>query len=202
MSAGGDPQTSTTLLRRLRQNPTDEAAWNDFVDRYGRMIYRWCRHWGLQEADAEDVTQNVLLELARQMRSFVYDPRGSFRGWLKTIAYRSWGRFLENLRRPGRGQGEDLGRGILESQAVGEDFLQELEKESDRELLELAIKLVRLRIQPHTWEAFRLMALEELPAAEVAARLKMKVGTVFVARSKVQKMLQEEIRRLNGEIND
>src|SRR5262245_5428098 len=68
-----DWQTSTTLLRRLRLTPADETAWAAFVGRYGGLIYRWCREWGLQPADAEDVTQNVLVELSKQMRSFVYD---------------------------------------------------------------------------------------------------------------------------------
>jgi len=191
MAPRGDSQTSTTLLRRLRCDPTDQAAWGEFVDRYGRMIFRWCRRWGLQEADAEDVTQNVLLELARQMRTFEYDRAGSFRGWLRTIAYRSWYRFTERRRPVG---GDDL----LQSQAVRDDFIATLERESERELLERAMGLVRLRVQTHTWEAFRLMALEQLSGAEVASRLGIKVGTVFVARSKVQKMLREEVQRLNG----
>jgi DNA-directed RNA polymerase specialized sigma24 family protein len=50
------------------RSPLDQAAWNEFVERYGRRIYGWCRQWGLQEADAEDVTQDVLLRLARKMQ--------------------------------------------------------------------------------------------------------------------------------------
>jgi DNA-directed RNA polymerase specialized sigma24 family protein len=57
---------------------------------------------------------------------------------------------------------------------------------------------VRLRVQPHTWQAFQLLALEGRSGAEVAAQLNMKVATVFVARSKVQKMIQEEVRQLEG----
>lgn len=193
MTPGGDSQTSTSLLRRLRSDPADQSAWGEFVDRYGRMIYRWCRRWGLQEADAEDVTQNVLLELARQMRSFRYDPHGSFRAWLRTIAYRGWCHFAE------RRQHKTATDELLHSQAVREDFIAALERESDRELLEKAMAIVRLRVRPHTWEAFRLTALEEHSGAEVAARLGMNVGAVFVARSKVQKMLQAEVRRLDGE---
>ncbi len=196
MTDASDSQTNTTLLRRLRQDPTDQEAWSAFVERYGRLIYRWCRHWGLQQADAEDVAQNVLLDLARQMRTFVYDPKGSFRGWLKTITYRSWCRLIEDHQRPGHVARAPEKLEHLRSEAACADFLQELENESDRELLEYAMRLVRLRVQPHTWEAFRLMALEELPAAVVAERLRINVGTVFVARSKVQKMLQQEVRRL------
>lgn len=80
-----ESSTHQTLLSRLRRSPSDQAAWSDFVQRYGRKIYQWCRFWNLQEADAEDVTQTVLLEVARQMNMFEYDPAGSFRAWLKPL---------------------------------------------------------------------------------------------------------------------
>ncbi len=77
-----------------------------------------------------------------------------------------------------------------------EDLAQKLEEAFDLELLEAAKVRVRLRVAPHTWEAFRLMALEGLPVAEVAARVRLQVAMVYVAKSKVQKMLQEEIGKL------
>jgi RNA polymerase sigma factor (sigma-70 family) len=197
MEAGADSQTSTTLLRRLRQSPDDASAWNEFVDRYGRMIYRWCRRWRLQQADAEDVTQNVLLTLARQMKGFSYDPAGSFRGWLKTITYRSWCQFARGRGKPGTGTGGGPDLDALCTAEAGADFLSTIEREGDLELLERAIALVRLRIKPHTWEAFRMLALEGASGAQTAERLGMKVGTVFVARSKVQRMLQQEIKHLD-----
>lgn len=192
-----DWQTSTTLLRRLRRSPADESAWNVFVDRYGRLVYRWCRQWRLQPADAEDVTQTVLVELARQMRSFVYDPQGSFRGWLKTVAYRTWSRFVAARMRAWPAVGDDLEQ-IL-SDAAGADLAQRLEEESDLELLQLAMTRVQARVQPHTWEAFRLLALEERSGAETARHLGMNVGAVFVARSKVQRMLRQEVERLSSQ---
>lgn len=188
--------TRSTLLLRLRQEPTNQLAWSEFVERYGPLIFRWCRRWGLQEADAEDVTQNVLLELARQMRDFVYDPAGSFRGWLRIVAYRCWCRFVDDRATAAR---LALGSGLerLCTSEAREDFLEKLEQECSRELLGLAMERVKLRVQPRTWEAFRLTAVEEQEGASVAERLGMKVGTVFVARSKVQKMIREEIERLD-----
>lgn len=185
--------TSLTLLGRLRRDPTDQSAWDAFVQRYGRKIFIWARQWGLQEADAHDVTQNVLLKLAGQMRSFTYQPGGSFRAWLKTVAYHAWCSFLSG-RKEVHGQTDALE--ALNSVAAREDFLRGLEEECDRELLEQAMAHVRLRVQPHTWQAFSLMAIDGLSGAEAGARLGMKVATVFVARSKVQKMLHEEVRRL------
>ena len=66
--------TSLSLLLRLRRSPADQSAWREFVARYGRRIFLWCRQWDLQEADAEDVTQNVLAILAERLRTFEYDP--------------------------------------------------------------------------------------------------------------------------------
>src|SRR5262249_45723629 len=92
------PTTRVTLLARLRQNPTDEAAWDEFVECYGRHIYRWCRQWQLQEADAEDVTQDLFVKLAQKLRTFAYDPSLSFRGWLKTLAHHAWRDFVDGRR--------------------------------------------------------------------------------------------------------
>ena len=197
MDQRSDQSTSTTLLMRLRQSPTNELAWDEFVDRYGRLIFQWCRQRGLQEADAEDVTQNVLLVLAGQMQEFVYDPSRSFRGWVRTIAHRSWCRFVEDRRRRLlAGADPDVDR--LCSSEAQDDFLSRLEAEGEAELFEQAKEAVRKRVSPGTWEAFRLSIEEELTGAEIAELLRIKVGAVFVARSRVQRMVREEVRRLDG----
>jgi DNA-directed RNA polymerase specialized sigma24 family protein len=82
-----------------------------------------------------------------------------------------------------------------------EDLIQKLEEAFDHELLEAAKLQVRLRVAPHTWEAFRLVAIEGLPAKDVAANVRMQVAMVYVTKSKVQKMLREEIRKLEGQDN-
>ena len=195
MARPPEPWTSVTLLARLGCACPGQQVWNEFVERYGRKIYGWCRHWGLQEADAEDVTQEVLLKLAEKMRTFCYDPSGSFRGWLKTLTHHAWQDFVASRRRAGGGGGMEILE-TLHMATAREDLLQRLEKEFDRELLDTAMQRVRVRVRPHTWEAFRLLALEGLSGAQVAGQLGMKVATAFVAKSKVQKMLQEEMRRL------
>jgi RNA polymerase sigma-70 factor (ECF subfamily) len=190
------PSTRATLLLRLRQGATDQAAWGEFVERYGRHIYRWCRQWQLQDADAEDVTQEILLKLAQKLRTFAYDPARSFRGWLKTVAHHAWRDFVDGRRRPEAAGGDGHVEELLGSLEAREDLAHKLEVAFDLELLEAAKAQVQLRVAPHTWEAFRLVALDGLPVAEVAARVQMQVAMVYVAKSKVQKMLQEEIRKL------
>src|SRR5262245_56535808 len=191
------PTTHVTLLARLRQDPTDQAAWDVFVERYGRHIYRWCRRWKLQDADAEDVTQEILAKLARKLRDFCYDPSRSFRSWLKTVSHHAWRNYLES-RRGRAAAGDSQTRELTLTLEARRDLIQELEEAFDHELLDAAKVRVRLRVAPHTWEAFRLVALEGVPAAEVAAEVHMQVAMVYVAKSKVQKMLQEEIRKLEA----
>ena len=191
------PTTSPTLLSRLRHDPSNEAAWDEFIAHYGRHIYRWCRQWRLQDADAEDVAQEILLKLARKLRDFDYNPKSSFRGWLKTIAHHAWRDFVD-----GRGvdrpiAGDQIWE-LLQSVEAREDLIQKLAEAFDYELLEAAKVRVRLRVAPHTWEAFRLVAIEGRPVAEVAAQVHMQVAMVYVAKSKVQKMLQEEIQKLEA----
>src|SRR5262249_25610674 len=99
-----DPlKTSLTLLARLRHDPKDQAAWSEFVARYGPSIFQWCRGWGVQEADAQDVTQDVLLKLNGLMARFVYDSAGSFRGWLRTLTHHAWCDLAAERRRAGLG---------------------------------------------------------------------------------------------------
>jgi RNA polymerase sigma factor (sigma-70 family) len=197
MVNAGLPTTCPTLLARLRYDPLSDAAWDEFIDHYGRHIYRWCRQWDLQDADAEDVTQEVLLKLARKLRDFAYDPKSSFRGWLKTIAHHAWRDFVDSQRR-GQAAADDYTWKRLQSLEAREDLIQRLETAFDYELLEEAKIQVRLRVAPHTWEAFRQVAIEGIPVAEVAANVRMQVAMVYVAKSKVQRMLQEEIRKLES----
>jgi RNA polymerase sigma factor (sigma-70 family) len=193
-----ESQTSPTLLAKLRQDPTDQASWSRFVEQYGPKIYGWCRKWNLQDADAQDVTQIVLAQLAEKMRSFAYDPTRSFRGWLKTLTHHAWSDFLAGRKRTALVCGDPQTLAVLETVEAREDLVQRLEEAFDRELLDAAILRVRLRVKPRTWDAFRLTALEGLSGADAAEQLHMKVATVYVAKSEVQKMLAEEIRRLEG----
>src|SRR6478672_8638942 len=129
------PTTRMTLLARLRHDPSNAAAWDEFVEQYGRHIYRWCRQWRLQDADAEDVTQEILLKLARKLRDFDYNPQSSFRGWLKTVAHHAWRDFVD-ARRVGRASATEQIWELLQSVEAREDLIQRLEKAFDHELLE------------------------------------------------------------------
>src|SRR5262245_755298 len=155
-----DSGTRVTLLGRLRRDPSDPAAWAEFVDHYGAKIYGWCRRWHLQDADAQDVTQAVLLRLAAKLREFTYDPSKSFRAWLRTLTHHAWSDYLEARGRAGLGSGDSNVAQWLQSIEARDDLVRQLEDQFDHEILQEAMTRVRLRIAPQTWEAFRLTALE------------------------------------------
>jgi RNA polymerase sigma-70 factor (ECF subfamily) len=199
MDHSSGSHTSPTLLGRLRQEPADQVAWAQFVERYGRRIYAWSRTGLLQEADAEDVTQMVLVRLAERMRTFAYDPSKSFRGWLRTLTRHAWSDFIEARQRGGRASGDSTTDEALHTLPARDDLVARLEEEFDQEVLEEATARVRLRIDPASWDAFRLLAVEGLSGAEAARQLNRKVAAVFKAKARVQAMLRDEIGRLEGD---
>ena len=192
-----DSGTSTSLLARLQQAPADQAAWAEFVRRYGARIHEWCRRWGLQEADTQEVHQEVLLKLVRAMQAFRYDPARRFRGWLKTVAHHAWQDLVRGRRQVPRG-GDPAADDPVQSLAARDDLAAWVERAYEQELLDLALERVRPRVQPHTWEAFRLTAFDGVPAADVGARLGMAVTSVYKAKSNVQKLLEAEVSELDG----
>jgi RNA polymerase sigma factor (sigma-70 family) len=195
-AAGGS--TRVSILMALRNDPGDQSAWSAFVDRYGPQIHAWCLRWRLQDADAQDVTQMVLLKLVRHLPDFAYDPARSFRGWLRTLTAHSWSDFIRDQVRGVRGAAEPAVADRLDTVQARVDLVRHLEDTYDQELLELAMAEVKERVEPHTWEAFHLTAVEGTAAAEVAARLGIGVATVYRARHVVQTMLREVVARLDS----
>jgi RNA polymerase sigma-70 factor (ECF subfamily) len=198
MDSASEPPTSSSLLARLGHSPTDQQAWSAFVARYGPKIHGWCRRWNLPDADAEDVTQYVLVRLARKMETFAYDPSRSFRAWLKTLTHHAWRDYVDSRERAGRGSADATVEEILHRVEARDDLTSRLSEEYDHELLEEAMARVRLRVEPRTWEAFRLTALEGLSGSVAAERLSIPVMTAFKHKNRVQKMIQETVRQLNG----
>ena len=195
---GSDSATPTgSVLLLLLSNPTDRECWNAFVDRYAPKIYRWCRQWRLQEADAQDVTQEVLAQLVQKLRTFAYDPhKGTFRGWLKTLTHHAWCDYLESRRRAGGDEGSPEVLARLDTLEARQDLLGALAEVFDLELLAEAQARVQLQVSPRDWKIFQELAVEGRPGPDVARELGMTVTAVLMARSRVQKRLRQEIRRM------
>lgn len=188
--------TSLTLLERVQKSPADGGAWDEFVRRYHPMIREWCVKWGLQSSDADDVAQDVLVKLLTAMRNFRYDPSRSFCAWLRTVTQHALSDFAA-------GRGKEPGQlhpeiTIADRTDARADLERELEGLFDRDLFQMAMRRVEKRVKPVTWDCFRLKALEGLSGQETGTRLGIPVAHVFVAKNRVQKLLQEEVRIMKG----
>ncbi len=190
--------TSLTFLERLQKNPDDPQAWGLFVERYQPRIRRWCLTWGLQDCDADDVSQDVLVKLFGALRKFRYDPARSFRAWLKTVTQHALVDFLAARRRDPAHTRARMDA-IADSAEAQSDLERQIEDAFDHELLEVATRRVKKRVKPATWDAFHLTAIEGLTGAAAAVRLQIPVAHVFVAKRRVQIMLQEEVRILKND---
>jgi RNA polymerase sigma factor (sigma-70 family) len=189
------PETRASLLMRVR-DAGDDAAWAQFVEIYAPLIYGHGRKRGLQDADAADVTQEVLRAVARAMRRLAYDPRkGSFRGWLFTVVRNKVRTFLKKeARRPADGASA---LADVEAAPVDEDAAWDAEYE--QRLFAWAATQVRTQVADATWEAFSQTAVDGRSPKDVAQRLGMAVAAVYMAKSRVLARLREVIRQVQGD---
>lgn len=188
----GSPATRPSLLLRIRDSK-DGMAWQEFVDLYTPLIYQHARKSGFQDADAADVSQEVLRAVAKAIARLRYDPgRGSFRGWLFTIV-RNVQRNLHLHRKRHRvvtGQQEVIGEHPERDEA--EETLWNLEYE--KRLFAWAGVRVRADVQDATWQAFWQTAVQGRTFQQVAESLGMSIGAVYVAKSRVLERLRKEIQ--------
>lgn len=202
MNAKESPATRATLLLRLR-NHSDGDAWNEFVQNYGPMLYRFVRSRGLQDADASDLIQDVMRSVGSAIGRLDYSrQKGGFRAWLFTITRNKLYSFLEKRKRQQATgpTGNDTAQYQQLNQATDDDQLQDQwELEYQRQLMARAIEVIKPQVEPNTWAAFERTAIEGLSATDVSQELNMKPGTIYVARSRVTARLRKEIERLMAE---
>ncbi len=189
------PHTRPSLLVRLKDT-ADHEAWRQLVELYAPLVYRFLRRRNLQDADAADLTQEVLRGVASAIDRFEYDPRrGSFRGWLFTVARNKLHTFLERQNRRRR-HTEEVDDERLQQEPAPSDEEELWEQEYRQRLFDWAAEQVRGHFQETTWQAFWRTAVEGQPPREVAALLSLSVGAVYIARSRVLARLKEEVQRL------
>jgi RNA polymerase sigma factor (sigma-70 family) len=194
------PTTQPSLLIRLRDQG-DERAWAEFTEIYAPLVLQLAQRRGLQDADAQDLCQDVFRAVARAIEHFDPDPaRGSFRGWLSRIA----GNLIINLRaaqrRHPRGSGDTDIQRLLEEQP---DLLAEesalFESEYRKRLLAWAAERVRGSFSEAMWQAFWRTGVEGQPVKDVAEALGMSIGTVYQYKSRVVARIRREIDQFDGE---
>ena len=191
--------TRASLLVRIR-DPQDRESWRLFVELYTPPVLRYCRLRGLQDADAADVTQELMSQVARAMHSFQYTPeRGRFRDWLGTVTRRTVNRFLAKEKLGVAGIGGDDTADALSNLASAEPD-PEWTVEFNAQILRSALDRVRPLFGPTTWQAFASVWLEDRSAAETAAEMGISLQAVYVAKSKVLKRLEAEVIELAEDV--
>jgi RNA polymerase sigma-70 factor (ECF subfamily) len=181
--------TQPSLLLRIR-DASDVQSWQTFVSVYAPLIYRSCRRRGLQDADAADVGQEVLAQVARSIREFEYEPGlGRFRDWLGAVVKNKVARFLENEARGVRGALVSASVENLEGCEADGEWVAEFHAH----LLNAALDRIRDRFEVPTWRAFEEVWLNNRPSNEVAHELALPIETVYLAKSRVLKRLRDEL---------
>lgn len=183
--------TSPTLLAKLA-GPERGAAWVRFVHLYTPVLVRWADRLGIPPADRPDVVQEVFLTLLRALPQFNHTRGGSFRGWLHTLFVNKW-RDLCRKRVPTPLGAAD---GHLPAVAVEDPTVAIDEEEYRAVLADRAARLVRADFNEATWAAFWATAVEDRPAASVAAELGLSVNAVYLARARVLQRLRQELAGL------
>ena len=200
------PGTRHSLIVKLR-DPANSKEWAEFLTIYEPLVYRLARRKGLQDADAQDICQEVFRAVARAVER--WEPgRGSFRGWLSQITRNLLINFLTRGRQP-RGSGATSMQELLEAQPASDASATALfEAEFERRLFRWAAEDIRKEFAPATWQAFWLTAVEGRAASEAAMTVGTSVGAVYVARSRVLARLKKRIEQLgnkapetSGEVN-
>ena len=194
------PATRPSLLVRIR-DARDDAAWSQFVEIYAPLVYGFARKHGLQDADAADLTQDVLRAVSGAVRDLDYDSRrGSFRGWLFTVARNKLRNFLASRKRTDQGSGDtDTHKRLQEVPAPEADSSAWWDQEYERQLFSWAVEQVRGGFQDSTWQAFWQTAVEGKSGKEVARALGLSVAAVYLAKGRVMARLKEQIRQVQGD---
>ncbi len=184
-------ETSASLLDRLAAAPSD-ADWRRLHDLYAPLLGAWLARAGVPDHDRDDLAQEVLLVVVREVAAFERRGPGAFRGWLRTILTN---RVRDYFRRQA-GRTEAAGDQLAEL-ADPESTLSRLwDREHDEHVAARAMERVRVDFAATTWAAFARQVLEGKPAADVAAELGISRNAVLVAKSRVLARVRAELAGL------
>jgi RNA polymerase sigma factor (sigma-70 family) len=197
--------TRYSLLSRL-QNWDDQDSWKDFFDTYWRLIYSIARKSGLTQAEAEDVVQETIISVAKDIHKFKRDRTlGSFKGWLRNLT--RW-RIADQLRKrtqPRSDEGTNGGEifapeNIAEIPDPAGGILDDLwEKEWQANLFNTAVERVKRKVKEEHFQIFDLLVIRQWPVKRVAQMLNINTSQVYLAKFRIVALIKKEVRKLDKE---
>lgn len=192
------PVTRPSLLIALR-NPANDPAWQEFIQLYTPLVFGYCVRRTPQEADAADVTQEVMKTVARSIQQFEYDPtRGTFRAWLFQVTRSKLNNFHSARMRQPLPSGDTSAELLLEEIPSDEETAV-WDAEFRKRLFDIAAQQVQKEFEPRSWSAFWRTGVEGEPVAEVAKCLSMTAGAVYIARSRITARLHQKVAEMASE---
>ncbi len=192
--------TRQSLLSRLK-SWDDQESWRKFFDTYGELIYSLARKAGLNDPDSQDVVQETLISVAKEMPGFKYHPElGSFKSWLRQVARR---RIVDQLRKKmpeDQYLTSELRGGDLEDipDQVGPAFETIWEEEWQKHILQAALRRVKNKVHPRQFQMFDLYVTQQWPMKSVMDTLGVSAAQVYMAKMRVSRLLKSEIRLLQS----
>ena len=185
--------TSLSLLDRL-QNHDDPETWDRLVSLYAPLLRGWLRKYEVQDSDVDDLVQEVLLAVSKDLKSFQHQGNpGAFRSWLRTILVNRLRHFWRARgHRPVAGGDSDLDRRIKELEDPASQLSQIWNRQHDRHVMQQLLLLVEPHFETATWQAFYRTALEGKSPQQVADDLGLTLNAVFISKSRVLSRLRRE----------
>ncbi|MCC9656274.1 RNA polymerase sigma factor [Rhodopirellula halodulae] len=192
------PETRTSLIGNL-ENPASEEVWTEFVAIYRPLVIRVAQAKGLQHADAEDLSQEVFAVVRRSIASFHSRGDGSFRAWLFRITRNLVINHLTRSQGPIGSGDSQVHRWLQQQPDPTQETATLFDFELRRQQLHWAADRVQPKVEPDTWQAFWMTAVEGHSFSEVARSLDKSVGAVRMAKCRVMARLQKEVQQLSSQ---
>lgn len=187
--------TSLTLLERLRDDGETES-WQELQDLYQPLLRKWLAKYSIQDSDAEDLIQEVMLAVSKEIAAFEHNGRtGAFRAWMRTILSNRLLMFWRSQKKTAKVlQESNFVRHIEQLQDPASALSRVWDRDHDQMVAYQLLQRSQKHFTEQTWECFRRFALEGEPAKRVASELGVSINTVFIAKSRVLSRLREEAK--------
>jgi RNA polymerase sigma-70 factor, ECF subfamily len=186
-------ETSVSLLDRLTAKPSD-ADWQRLFDLYSPLLHTWLARAGVSATDADDLAQEVMLVVFREVSGFERRGVGAFRAWLRTIlAHRIRDYFRGRQHRPTATGDSAFQEKLAELEAPDSPLSQLWDREHDQHVARQLLKIVEADFTAPTWRAFWRQVMDGLPAAQVVEELALSLNAVLLAKSRVLRRLRQEL---------
>ena len=189
--------TSLSLLDRLRNAKPDADEWRKLHDVYLPLIRRWLLRDASLGEEVEDLSQEIMSVLIRELPRFQRRRCGSFRRWLRTITAHRLGAFYRSRQnRPVALGGSWEDSPLMHLADSDSELGRQWDREHDRYVLARLLELIEPLFKPATLTAFRRVAIDGIAPEQAAEELGLSLNAVLVAKSRVLSRLREEAKGL------